>query len=482
MKKRLKWSEVRLKMDKGLLSVAVVGHANTGKTSLIRTLLRDASFGEIANKAGTTRHVEGAEIRVDDNHNLVIYDTPGLEDSITLLSVIDAQSTAAHQDGIDHLLAFIKRENEYPDLSQELKVLKALLSNDIIFYVIDVREPILGKYRDELKILSYAAKPIIPVLNFIEQGAVNISAWQTQLARLNLHAFVSFDSVVFRFSDELKIYKKMQTLLAHREQQLDALIKQRKQQWQQRESAAQLLIAILLVESAACRFKADNNEQSISAASEQLQTEIRQLEKQTLKQLLALYQFKQHDIDDHDLPIQQGQWQLDLFSADNLQEFGVSATSNFVKGAGIGVAVDLVVAGMTLGAAAVAGGVMGVLWGVKQRYYDEIHAKVKGHRYLCADDLTLHVLWARQLSLLMALQQRGHASFTKMSLVNAASKKPSLPKSWNKWLKNARHHPQWLASNKSEQPLLKDKKQLLIDEIVESLVIISGTNDKNNGL
>ena len=460
-------------MDKQLLSVAVVGHANTGKTSLIRTLLRDASFGQIADKAGTTRHVEGAEIRVDNNQSMVIYDTPGLEDSINLLSVLDADPAIEYQDGIDRLLAFIKRENEFPELNQELKVLKALLSNDILFYVIDVREPILGKYRDELKILSYAAKPIIPVLNFIEAGQENISAWQTQLARLNLHAFVSFDSVVFRFSDELKIYQKMQTLLAHREQQLDALITQRKQQWQERESAAQQLIATLLVEAAACRFKADNNEKSISLASEQLQSAIRELEKQTLNQLLALYQFKQHDIDQYDLPIQQGQWELDLFSSDNLQEFGVKATSNFVKGAGVGVAVDLVAAGMTLGAAAVAGGVMGVLWGVKQRYYDEIHAKVKGHRYLCADDLTLQVLWVRQLSLLIALQQRGHASVAKMSLADVKIDKVELPKQWRKWLKNARQHPQWLISNKSEQPLLREKKQLLIDQVVNSLIVIS---------
>ena len=460
-------------MDKQLLSVAVVGHANTGKTSLIRTLLRDASFGEIADKAGTTRHVEGAEIRVDNNQSMVIYDTPGLEDSINLLSVIDEDVSIKHQDGIDRLLAFIQRESEFPELNQELKVLKALLSNDILFYVIDVREPILGKYRDELKILSYAAKPIIPVLNFIEAGNENINAWQTQLARLNLHAFVRFDSVVFQFSDELKIYQNMQTLLAHREQQLEALIEQRKQQWQERETAAQQLIATLLVEAAACRLKADNNEKSISIASEQLQSAIRDIEKQTLHQLLALYQFKQHDIDEYDLPIQQGQWALDLFSADNLQEFGVKATSNFVKGAGVGVAVDLVAAGMTLGAAAVAGGVMGVLWGVKQRYYDEIHAKVKGHRYLCADDLTLQVLWMRQLSLLIALQQRGHASVTKMSLAGVSLDKIELPKRWSKWLKSARQHPQWLTSNHSEQPLLRDKKQLLIDQIVSSLTIIS---------
>ena len=457
-------------MDKQLLSVAVVGHANTGKTSLIRTLLRDASFGEIADKAGTTRHVEGAEIRIDNNQNLVIYDTPGLEDSISLLETIDVNADE-REDGIDRLLAFIQREDEFPELNQEIKVLKALLSNDIIFYVIDVREPILGKYRDELKILSYAAKPIIPVLNFIEIGSDNISTWQTQLARLNLHAFVSFDSVLFKFSDEMKIYQKMQTLLSHKELQLEALIQQRKEQWKERENAAQALIATLLVEAAACRFKADNNEQSIALVSEQLQSTIRSIESETLNQLLALYQFKQHDIDEYDLPIQEGQWALDLFSSDNLQEFGLKATSNFVKGAGVGVAVDLIAAGMTLGAAAVAGGVVGVLWGVKQRYYDEIHAKVKGHRYLCADDLTLEVLWCRQLILLAALQQRGHASLEKVSLTSANANKRILPKNWAKWRASARQHPQWTALNNSEQPALANKKSALIDQITESLNI-----------
>ncbi|WP_413691966.1 GTPase domain-containing protein [Psychromonas sp. KJ10-2] len=99
-------------MNKALLSVAVVGHANTGKTSLIRTLLRDASFGEIADKAGTTRHVEGAEIRVDNSQNLVIYDTPGLEDSIYLLQVIDGASQ--QYDGVDRLLSFIENEKNFP--------------------------------------------------------------------------------------------------------------------------------------------------------------------------------------------------------------------------------------------------------------------------------------------------------------------------------------------------------------------------------
>ncbi|WP_200870248.1 GTPase, partial [Pseudomonas aeruginosa] len=42
------------------LILAVVGHTNTGKTSLLRTLTRDRGFGEVSHRPSTTRHVEGA--------------------------------------------------------------------------------------------------------------------------------------------------------------------------------------------------------------------------------------------------------------------------------------------------------------------------------------------------------------------------------------------------------------------------------------
>ena len=39
------------------LKLAVVGHANVGKTSLLRTLIRNSNFGDVSDKPGTTRHV-----------------------------------------------------------------------------------------------------------------------------------------------------------------------------------------------------------------------------------------------------------------------------------------------------------------------------------------------------------------------------------------------------------------------------------------
>ena len=44
------------------LKLAVVGHTNVGKTSLLRTLTRDVGFGEVSHRPSTTRHVEGARL------------------------------------------------------------------------------------------------------------------------------------------------------------------------------------------------------------------------------------------------------------------------------------------------------------------------------------------------------------------------------------------------------------------------------------
>ncbi|WP_028862277.1 GTPase/DUF3482 domain-containing protein [Psychromonas aquimarina] len=458
-------------MNNSGLSVAVVGHANAGKTSLIRTLLRDTEFGEVADQAGTTRHVEGGALAIDENKNLALFDTPGLEDSMRLFYLLSTFFDGQSVDGIERLNYFLAHLSDYPELQQEAKVLRALLNNDIIFYVIDLREPVLGKYRDELHILSYAAKPVIPVLNFTIEGAANLEQWKTQLARLNFHAFVSFDNVHFKFADELKIYQKMQTLLTDKEELLQELINQRRQQWSELFNAAAELAGSLFIECASLRYKTFNGEKEIEQTTAKLQQVVREAEKKCVRRLLKLYQFRKDDLRNSQLPVEQGGWELDLFSADNLQEFGIKLTGNIAKGAGLGVAIDLVTAGMTLGAAAVTGGIAGALWGVKQHYFDEIQAKIKGSRYICLNDVTLQVLWLRQVKLLQALQKRGHASFAKIDYqITEQRRENELPENWSKWLRKARSRPEWSSlSSQSIEPA-ENKRLLFMKELCQELV------------
>ena len=48
----------------------------------------------------------------------------------------------------------------------ELKAIRQVLACDAALYVVDARDRVLGKHRDELEILGRCARPVVPVLNF----------------------------------------------------------------------------------------------------------------------------------------------------------------------------------------------------------------------------------------------------------------------------------------------------------------------------
>ncbi len=148
------------------LKLAVVGHTNVGKTSLLRTLLRDVGFGEVSHRPSTTRHVEGARLSVDGEALLELYDTPGLEDAIALLEHLERLERPGERlDGPARIGRFLDSTEARQRFEQEAKVLRQLLASDAGLYVIDAREPVLAKYKDELAVLAGCGKPLLPVLN-----------------------------------------------------------------------------------------------------------------------------------------------------------------------------------------------------------------------------------------------------------------------------------------------------------------------------
>ena len=160
------------------LKLAVVGHTNTGKTSILRTLLRDVYFGEVKNEAATTRHVEQAQLTDSQTGEVLValYDTPGLEDASGLMDWLE-DNTASRRDGIERLQQFLAADvaqgsdsgfldnhsGSY-DYSQEAKVIRQLLASDMAIYVVDAREPVLGKYKDELAVLMHCQMMVVTTM------------------------------------------------------------------------------------------------------------------------------------------------------------------------------------------------------------------------------------------------------------------------------------------------------------------------------
>ena len=308
------------------VKVAVVGHTNTGKTSLIRTLLRDDRFGKIDDAAGTTRYVEKSAIFAGDDEVLTLFDTPGFEDSSALLQVLDELSkTVQTRTPADLLREFVAQSDKFPDFVQETKVLRQAIKSDVLLYIIDVREPLLGKYRDEVEILSKAGKPIIPVFNFIAGNSDALARWREQMAHFNLHAALEFDTVAFDFEAEKRLYQKLQSVHEQRYDALQALIDYRQEVWENLTHAAARRIFQLLTEVACYRREVAGKGSLPRADVDSMQDFVRSAERRALGDLLAIFAFTQLDVELQQLPVRDGQWELDIFSPRALKEFGLNA-------------------------------------------------------------------------------------------------------------------------------------------------------------
>lgn len=469
--------------SRGPLRVAVVGHTNTGKTSLLRTLTRDTGFGEVSARPGTTRHVEGARLTVGAELIVEFYDTPGMEDAIALLEVLDAQAAGGGRrlDGPARIQQFLKSSVASGRFEQEAKVLRQMLGSDAAVYVIDARDPVLAKYRDELEILANCAVPILPLLNFTRDPRADERAWREALARLGLHVLVSFDTIAPVRGGERVLYEKLATLLDQRGESLLRLTASQSREAQQRRMAASRLVAELLIDVAACRVRVGASDESgtLDAAVTELNRRVRDREQTCVDALLGLYRFSRQDVAATHLPFSEAGWQDDLFDPRTLTAFGISLGGGAAAGAAAGLGVDLILGGTTLGAAAAIGALMGGGLQTIRRFGRRLGRKalstVTGSRYLRIDDQILQILATRQLFLIQALQARGHAAIERIAVADI-----SAPALWQGNLSSAmrevREHPEWSALYQSttwdggRQRTLDDITRILEETLADSAV------------
>lgn len=439
------------------LKLAVVGHTNVGKTSLLRTLTRDVTFGEVSHRPGTTRHVEGARLSVEGQALLELYDTPGLEDAVALLEYLERLGGGhVRLDGPGRIEAFLGSSEARQRFEQEAKVVRQLRSSDAGLYVIDAREPILAKYRDELQILASCGKPLLPVLNFVSAPTARRDAWQAALARLGLHALVAFDSVAPPEDGERRLYESLALLIERARPALERLVEDLRRQAERRLAAGRTLIAELLIDCAACRRTVAPDAQPQGVAA--LQETVRQREQACVGALLAVFGFRPGDADAGSLPLLDGRWGEDLFNPETLRQMGIKVGGGMAAGAAAGAGVDLLTGGLTLGLAALAGAVAGGAVQTARGYGGRLLGKWRGEQVLSVDDAVLRLLALRQQALLLALARRGHAAQGSLELPSPD------PQHWRQGrlpqaLKRTRAHPEWSSLNPGFRPGRADREQ-----------------------
>lgn len=407
------------------IQLAVVGHTNAGKTSLLRTLTRHPDFGEVSARPGTTRHVESIDLKIDNVSVVRFFDTPGLEDSAALMELLKAQGEGTPP---ERIRAFLAGEQAQHRFEQEAKVLRALLEVDAAIYVIDTREPDLPKFRYEIEILSWCGKPIMPVLNFVRASDSRKEKWLAILAAYNLHTFVDFDAVAPFIGSELRLFDDLTVLLRRRESQLKRVVAYLKAERSKRREAACELIADTLVSLAALRRSIERRELADSDAKEEFigdfQRSVLTRVRRGITDMLRVYGFKEEEADDSLLPWLNGQWEQDLFDPQSLQDAAKRLGGGAAVGMAVGLVADIAFAGLTLGTGTALGAALGGLGNQNWRQLTRrAYTKVFNVEDMVLRDEVLLLTAECLLNLVTTLEERGHAATSNVTLRSDSTQK-----------------------------------------------------------
>jgi hypothetical protein len=145
------------------IQLSLVSHTNVGKTSLARTLLR-RDVGEVLDRPHVTETASGYTlIETADGDSLCLWDTPGFGDSARLLKRL-RQS----ENPLGWLLAQVwDRYTDRPFFSSQQAVRNVRDTADVVLYLVNAAEDpaSAGYVAPEMEILGWIGKPVLVLIN-----------------------------------------------------------------------------------------------------------------------------------------------------------------------------------------------------------------------------------------------------------------------------------------------------------------------------
>ena len=406
------------------LRLAVVGHTNTGKTSLLQTLLRRRDFGEVRPSAGTTRAVEAGEVVGDDGVIAILLDTPGLEEPDRLRDAIESTRIDRYDDPrtlLDRFLASPAAGDD-EDLGLEAASVRAALGADVLLYAIDARGEPKQKHRDELAVLAATARPVVPVLNYTARPDAHPARWEDECARQGLHATVAFDAVVYDDAGEQRLLDAVKTLASDYETVIQDWKALRERERHKAILAATDVAAEFLVTAAAAvvvteptKKNETEREAAVKKATAQFLDLLREREKGTRRCIAEKFGFQGNAASAVEFDVERALGGVGFLSRANLLQYvnmAAAATAGAAAGAGAGAVTDISVGGLSMGTGAAIGGAAGaVLAGGRKAL-----RRLRGQEELRLRDDAVEHLAARAVATVRAMLARGHAAVETVSI------------------------------------------------------------------
>ncbi len=339
--------------------LAILGHPNEGKSSVVSTLAEDDSV-PISPIPGETVKCREYPVSIDMEEIIRFVDTPGFQQPRKTLAWMTAYTGAEK----DILTDFIRTHQNDPEFSDECELLFPLAGGAGIIFVVDGSRPVRKTDIMEMEILRKTGLPRMIVINpKADTGHRFMDDWKSA-ARRHFNTIRIFNANQACFAERIDLLSSLKGIDPDWQPALERVIKAFTTDWKERMSQTAAIItdvtrkSLTLTVKKTCRDPQRASETRAELMRE-FEKKIGRIEQDAHQRIKKRFK---HNIFSYDLPPQSILTE-DLFAKKTWKVLGVSRRELAIAGAGIGAGIgakiDLAAAGLTFGLFTALGGALG---------------------------------------------------------------------------------------------------------------------------
>jgi len=343
-----------------VLEIAVIGHPNEGKSSVLSTLAEDDSV-RVSPFPGETNVCHSFPVLIDGREILRFTDTPGFQNPERLL--YELKKMAGKESNPAQALR--QRFASDKGLRHDLELLAPVARGAAILYVADGSRPLRQVDRDEMEALRLTERPRMAVINCKDGDQRYLEDWRSEFRR-NFNANRMFNAHRATYAERIALLDALQAIDQEWQPVIVEVVAAVKRDWQARLDATVEIILAMLEEILAFRLSASRSrvkdEQAFMARlREKYCASVAEKEKRGQERLRGLFRHRRfhyrligHSILDEDL-FSETTWSLLGLSSQQLVILGA------LGGAALAVGLDVLAGGASLGLFASVGGAVGAV-------------------------------------------------------------------------------------------------------------------------
>ena len=402
--------------DTGSPVLAIVGHPNKGKSSIVSTLAQDASV-RISPRSGTTTRNRAYAIRLDGRVLCRLVDTPGFQRPRAAMDWMrrHSRSPADRQDTVRGFLEAHRRNSRF---SAECELLGPIVDGAGILYVIDGSVPYGPDYDAEMEILRWTGGASMALINRIGAGD-HVADWRGPLSQ-HFRIVREFNAISEPFERQVQLLTGFSELREEWHKPLreaaDSLVARRTLQMRQSGERIAKLLEDMLGYRENAVLLGPEDQAGIAAGKKALESKLGEMERAARADVEQIFNHGGLDRDESALRgIDE-----DLFSERTWRIFGLSRDQvlamGAVGGAATGALVDIGTGGLSafLGSGVGAAiGAAGAWLGSRQLVNVRIRGQsLGGHLATLGPVTSIHFPWivlGRAVTHLRLVSRRNHA-------------------------------------------------------------------------